>query len=230
MASDDPIHTQGDMRFFAIGDVHGCSAALRRMDKELAFRASDTVVTLGDYVDYGVDSRGVIEFLLELRTRCKLIPLRGNHELMMLTAREDGSVLPDWLACGGDATMASYKTDSLSDIPESHWEFIDSTLPYHEAKRDFFVHANIYPDLPLAEQLDYMLLWECVHDPAPHISGRRMICGHTQQTSGHPLDWGHAVCIDTYAHGGGWLTCLETKTNSYWQTSQKKALRYDTLL
>ena len=217
------------MRHFAIGDIHGCSAALKRLDQELQFRPTDTVITLGDYIDRGPDSRGVIDYLIELRSRCHLITLRGNHEVMMLQARQDRDALMEWLSCGGDQTLASYNAATFDDIPQAHWDFLESTLPYHETARDFFVHANAYPDLSLPDQPDYMLYWEHLTDPAPHQSGRRMICGHTPQKSGQPLDFGHTVCIDTYAHGGGWLTCLETRTNVYWQATQTGDLRTDSL-
>ncbi len=217
------------MRLFAIGDIHGCSEALRHLDKELAFNASDTVVTLGDYVDRGPDSRGVIEFLLELRGRCRLVSLRGNHEIMMLKARDQRANLSEWLNYRGDTTLDSYGASTFADIPDAHWDFLHSTIPYHETATDFFVHANACPDISLADQPDYMLFWEFVGEPSPHVSGRRMICGHSAQRSGSPLDFGHAVCIDTFAHGGGWLTCLEMRSNAYWQTSQNGALRYDAL-
>ncbi len=217
------------MRQFAIGDIHGCYDALVRLDRELHFQADDLVITLGDYVDRGPDSRRVIDYLMELRARCRLITLRGNHEIMMLGARNDRSELVEWLSHGGDTTLKSYGCRTFADIPESHWNFIEHTVPFHEAERDFFVHANAYPDLALTEQPDEMLYWEFFDSPAPHQSGRRMICGHSAQRSGQPLDAGHAVCIDTWAHGGGWLTCLETATDQYWQANQKGDLRLNTL-
>lgn len=213
------------MRQFAIGDVHGCSAALRLLDEKLRFRSSDIVVMLGDYVDRGPDSRGVIEYLIELQKRCHLVLLRGNHEIMMMRAREDRSAMVEWLSCGGDKTLDSYQASSFSDLPEAHWQFLASTVPYHESDHDFFVHANAYPDFDLADQPEYMLFWEFLSDTSPHKSGKRMICGHTAQKSGRILDLGHAICIDTHAHGGGWLTCLEIRTGLYWQASQSGQIR-----
>ena len=217
------------MRQFAIGDIHGCLHALTLLDQELRFQATDTVVTLGDYVDRGPDSRGVIEFLIGLGTRCKLIALRGNHEVMMLRARYDRAALVTWVSCGGNKTLDSYHASTFYDVPDSHWRFLESTMPYHEAERDFFVHANVYPDRPLAKQPDHMLYWEFLGEPPPHQSGRRMICGHSAQKTGIPLNLGYAVCIDTYAHGGAWLTCLDPLTNDYWQASQAGELRRGTL-
>ena len=216
-------------RHFAIGDIHGCLDALVRLDRELGFCETDTVVTLGDHVDRGPDSRGVIDYLITLRGRCNLVTLRGNHEIMMLRARHNRAALLEWVACGGDKTLDSYGATGFADVPESHWRFLESTVPYHEAEGDFFVHANSCPDLPLADQPDYMLYWEFLSEPSPHLSGRRMVCGHTSQKSGRPLDFGHAVCIDTHVHAGGWLTCLETGSDVYWQATERGELRWGTL-
>jgi serine/threonine protein phosphatase 1 len=125
------------MRQFAIGDIHGCLTALQVLDKELAFGDGDTVVTLGDYVDRGPDSRGVIEFLLGLRKRCKLVALRGNHEIMMLMARNDRSLLVNWVACGGGATLDSYGAAGFHDIPGTHWDFIADTAATTRRKMTF---------------------------------------------------------------------------------------------
>jgi serine/threonine protein phosphatase 1 len=218
------------MRQFAIGDIHGCLTALQALDHELAFGDGDTVVTLGDYVDRGPDSRGVIEFLLGLRERCRLVALRGNHEIMMLRASVDRSSLLDWIACGGDKTLDSYGATGFQDVPGSHWEFLASTVRYHVAEHDFFVHANVDPNLPLENQPDFNLFWEHLGGAVSrHVSGRRMICGHTPQTSGLPLDLGHVVCLDTWACGDGWLTCLETSSGKYWQANQQGDLRHGSL-
>ncbi|MES2996078.1 MAG: metallophosphoesterase family protein [Verrucomicrobiota bacterium] len=213
------------MRCFAIGDVHGCANALRLLDEKLGFNSADTVVMLGDYVDRGPDSRGVIEHILDLRTRCHLITLRGNHEVMMLAAREDPAALQNWLTYGGDAALESYHARSPSDIPENHWEFLRSTVRYHEEANDFFVHAGADPTLPFSDQPDDILYWKCFENPLPHISGKRLVCGHTSQKSGNIDDRGHSVCIDTFAHGGGWLTCLDVNANQFWQASEGGDLR-----
>lgn len=214
------------MRQFAIGDIHGCLTALQVLDNELAFGDGDTVVTLGDYVDRGPDSRGVIGFLLALRERCQLVALRGNHEVMMLRARDNRSALLDWISYGGDTTLDSYGATGFQDVPDSHWDFIAGTARWHVEGHDFFVHGNVRLDLPLERQSDYHLFWKHLgREVIPHASGRRMICGHTPQESGLPLDLGHTVCIDTHACGGGWLTCLETATGEYWQANQQGDLR-----
>jgi len=210
-------------RVLAIGDVHGCLTALRTLDKRVAFGPEDLVITLGDYVDRGPDSKGVIDYLIALRKRTKLITLRGNHEVMMLSARSQGlDYFEAWLRSGGEPTLLSYGAASLDEIPKPHWEFIESTLPFYETRTHFFVHANVFPHLPLREQPDSVIYWERIstHEPR-HCSGKTMVCGHTPQQSGKPLNLGHTVCIDTWVYGEGWLTCLDVTSGQYWQANQR---------
>src|SRR4051812_16114737 len=125
------------MRVLAIGDIHGC---LHPLDDLLAWvkpAADDTLVMLGDYVDRGPDTRGVLDRLIELKRRHpRLVCLRGNHELMMLGARDgDRSDLKMWLSVGGVQTLGSYgtagKSGTLADVPREHWEFLERNLaPY----------------------------------------------------------------------------------------------------
>jgi serine/threonine protein phosphatase 1 len=216
------------MRTLAIGDIHGCLRALDGLLALLRPQPDDVVVTLGDYADRGPNSRGVIDRLLELRTRCRLVCLRGNHDQMMLDARGDPLALCTWLPYGGRQTLDSYGNPGrLEDVPDAHWQFLEATLPYHEIDTHFFVHANVYHELPLAEQHDHMLYWEKLGATwsAPHFSGKTMVCGHTAQKSGVPLDLGHAVCIDTFVYGTGWLTGLEVRTGRLWQARQNGATR-----
>jgi serine/threonine protein phosphatase 1 len=182
------------------------------------------MIALGDYVDRGPESREVLEWLITRAMAGNLVALRGNHELMMLRAREDKGRFREWVMCGGDATLASYAPRGggrLADVPAAHWNFLENgTVPWYETESHFFVHANAYPCCSLAEQPESMLYWETFDDPPPHESGKIMVCGHTPQQSGRPRSLGHAVCIDTWVHGLGWLTCLEVGTGRYWQANQ----------
>jgi serine/threonine protein phosphatase 1 len=95
------------MRLLAIGDIHGCSRALDALLEVVSPGSDDVIVALGDFVDWGPDSRGVLDRLLELRSRCHLIGLRGNHEEMMLRSRLNADEHAIWLRAGGDATLRS---------------------------------------------------------------------------------------------------------------------------
>lgn len=214
------------MRTLAIGDIHGCLTALNALLDMVQPQPDDLVVTLGDYVDRGPDSRGVVDRLLELPKRCRHVALRGNHDVMMLDARTDLDALRDWLNCGGRETLRSYSADgrdaTLGNVPAEHWDFLESVcVPYFETDTHLFVHANVYSDVPLAEQPTYMLYWEKLFkDAAAHVSGKTLVCGHTAQKSGAPLDLGHTVCIDTFVYATGWLTCLDVATGKLWQASE----------
>src|SRR5947209_8595634 len=98
----------GPNRILAIGDIHGCSRALDALLAAVAPSADDLIITLGDYVDRGLDSAGVIDRLIRLSTTHSLIALRGNHEEMMLDARRAPEYLHVWKRCGGDTALISY--------------------------------------------------------------------------------------------------------------------------
>jgi serine/threonine protein phosphatase 1 len=113
-------------------------------------------------------------------------------------------------------------------IPDQHWEFLKNKCrSFHQIESHFFVHANVHADLPLDEQPDYMLYWETLEaaNSLPHESGKVMICGHSVQRSGRPLVLEHAVCIDTWVYGDGWLTCLDVERDAYWQANQRGETR-----
>src|SRR5947209_2745279 len=95
-------------RTIAIGDIHGCSVALRALLDAIDLGVDDTLVTLGDYIDRGPDSRGVLDLLIDLRMRYRLVPLLGNHEALLLAALSDRQALELWLSCGGVETVRSY--------------------------------------------------------------------------------------------------------------------------
>jgi serine/threonine protein phosphatase 1 len=226
------------MRTFAIGDIHGCLHPFNDLLEWVKPAADDLVVTLGDYIDRGPESKGVLDRLIALKTSgTKLVCLRGNHEIMMLEAYRGGrSELKMWMSVGGAEAIGSYGTapgwsGTLADVPREHWNFLqDELLPYYETDTHIFVHAGVYPDLDMHEQHENVLYWEYIWDEMRHHSGKTVICGHSSQRSGVPKVVPGAVCIDTFAHGGGWLTCLEAATGKYWQVNllgQKREGRVD---
>lgn len=213
-------------RTIAIGDIHGCAKALARLIEAINPTADDRIVALGDYIDRGPDTPGVIDLMFDLIDRCEVIPLLGNHELMLLDAFESEEVLEFWQSVGGDATLASYG-GSLDQIPPHHNVFYRGLKRHHETDSHLFVHANYDAELSLEQQPDRLLLWEhVVHTlPAPHVSGKTAIVGHTPQGSGEVLDLGHIICIDTYCVGGGWLTALDVDHGEIWQADRDGKLR-----
>ncbi|HEY1785901.1 MAG TPA: metallophosphoesterase [Pirellulales bacterium] len=215
-------------RVIAIGDVHGYSAALEAVLAAVRPATDDTLVTLGDYVDRGPDSRGVLDRLIDVSQRCRLIPILGNHDEMMLLARHSQPALRSWMEIGGIATLDSYGDSGQIDlVPDRHFEFLASCLPYYETETHLLLHANYDPALPLAEQDPMTIRWRSLRDsvPGPHISGKTAIVGHTPTRSGEILDLGYLKCIDTYCYGGGWLTALDLASGQIWQADQAGVLR-----
>jgi serine/threonine protein phosphatase 1 len=215
-------------RVIAIGDIHGCGTALRAMLDVIKPQPDDTIITLGDCVDRGPDSCGVVEQLLVLRERCQLVPILGNHEEMMLTHLGGRSQPDNWLECGGEATMNSYGREVDGGIvPAEHIKFICSWGDYCETDTHFFAHGAYDPDQPLSSQRWPIWRWHSLRDavPKPHVSGKTAVVGHTSQKTGEVLDFGHLICIDTYCYGGGWLTAFDTTNGRKWQVNRDGKLR-----
>jgi serine/threonine protein phosphatase 1 len=223
------------VRTIAIGDVHGCSQALEALIKAINPEADDVIVALGDYVNRGPNSHGVIEQMIALEKRCKLVALLGNHDQMLRDAcARRPQAFAIWLRMGGTATLSSYGADaasmtaaSLARIPAAHLAFLEHCRSYYETEAHAFVHAKYNPDLPMDRQPDWLLRWETLRDgvPGPHVSGKSVIAGHSAQKSGEILDVGHLICIDTYCYGGAWLTALDVHSRQVWQADQRGRLR-----
>lgn len=219
------------MRLLAIGDIHGCYRALTTLAEAVPFREDDRLVTLGDYVDRGPESRQVIEWVMDQTRAGRCVPLRGNHEVMMLAALRGQMPLKHWLGFGGREALDSYasvpgRRGTPKDVPLEHQDFLLHELrPFYETEAHMFVHAGLAADVSLALQSDQDLYWSRFEWIGPHVSGKTVICGHTAQKSGLPGNAGHAVCIDTWVYGKGWLTCLDVATGQYWQANQQGTTR-----
>lgn len=206
---------------FCIGDVHGHADALEALWRTIAPKPDDTLVMLGDSIDRGPDSDRVLDLLLNWSTRVRLVPLRGNHEQMMLDARDGGEPMCRWVLNGGEATLDAYDARTWSDIPAAHLDFLKRTVLHHETDTHFFVHANYDEDHPLTEQYRETLLWRHLsqHVPGPHLSGKTAVVGHTPM--GETIfDAGHLLCLDTGCGKGGRLTALQIESRRYWQVDE----------
>jgi serine/threonine protein phosphatase 1 len=213
-------------RTIAIGDIHGCVDPLRAILRTIQPQRDDTIVGLGDYVDRGPASCEVIEELLSLSENCQFISLRGNHEVMMLAAREDPSEQSFWLQFGGREALESYGEGArLADVPERHWRFLEQTRLYYETATHIFTHANYVPGLAMEAQDPNVLFWLSARDyvPGPHFSGKVVLLGHTPGEE--IVDLGHLIILDTGAYKGGWLTAMDVGTKQIWQADPSGRLR-----
>ena len=214
-------------RTIAIGDIHGCSIAFAALIHAIDLQPQDTLITLGDYVDRGIDSKGVLDQLIALKSRCNLVPILGNHDEMMLHARDGRSDFQFWLNCGGDSALDSYgSSGKLNLIPPSHFRFLESCHSYFETETHFFVHANYKPDVELKKLDDHTLRWLSLRDYIPlrlHCSGKIAVMGHTPREE--VIDLGYLISIDTGCCNDGWLTALEVNTKQTWQVNEKGQTR-----
>ena len=215
-------------RTIAVGDVHGYLAALGALLEAIDPRADDTIIALGDYVDRGPDSRGVIDRLIALAGQCRLIPMLGNHDEMLLAiCTGQTGLLDDWLVFGGDTAAASYGGNVPEGVPAEHVDFLRNCRPFYETDQHFFVHASYLAHLPLPQQPTEVLRWDSLklRRPGPHCSGKTAIVGHTAQRGGEILDLGYLKCIDTCIYGGGWLTALDVESGRVWQADKEGTVR-----
>jgi serine/threonine protein phosphatase 1 len=227
------LPSKTDRRLLAIGDIHGCYDALVTLFEYAAITPQDQVVFLGDYVDRGPDSARVIEFLMARMRAGDTVCLRGNHEVMMLDARHSLPTRRAWSMVGGDSTWDSYtrpgKPAGLEGVPADHWQFLEQLSPYCETDHAIFVHASLDAELAMPDQVEADLFWGAFDSIGPHYSGKTVICGHSSQKSGLPKSTGFSICIDTWACGHGWLTCLDVRSGHYWQANQAGETRQDWL-
>lgn len=215
-------------RYYVIGDIHGrldlfqAMTAAIEQDDRTAPAARTTVVLLGDLVDRGPDSAGVVEHALHWQAEREVVLLAGNHEEMFLDAFDDTGVLRHFLRHGGRQTVLSYGVpretydaathDELQSlmreaIPKAHVDFLSSARDHLEAGDYLFVHAGIAPEVPLAEQEPHHLRWirePFLAHPAPH--SHMVVHGHTITEEVDARS--NRVGIDTGAYRSGRLTAL----------------------
>ncbi|MCJ7420317.1 metallophosphoesterase family protein [Sphingomicrobium astaxanthinifaciens] len=217
-----PVPLKPGRRVYAIGDIHGCRAELDRLLDRIAadlagHDGKSTLIFLGDYIDRGPDSAGVVDRLVG-----GALPgsnqhfLLGNHEAAMLEAAE-GKAL-GWLAYGGIQTMESYgvtkrelfKVPSVKKliaehVPRAHLDFFRALKPYKKIGDYLFVHAGIRPGVSLDKQKKRDLVWireEFLESKADH--GMVVVHGHT--ITSKPQHKKNRIAIDTGCYASGKLT------------------------
>lgn len=214
------------MAIYAIGDIHGSIIALKTIFQQGLINEEDTVVFLGDYIDKGTDSKGVIDWLIEKRKTFNFEFILGNHEIIMTRAKSSTETFKYWYeSYGGSLTLKSYKIsdkqDWISQIDKAHWDFIDSCLPYFKIGDFIFVHGGLEKNKSLEEQKEHYLFFEKFEKPLIYDPIKTVICGHTARKNGKIANFKHTICIDTYAYGGMWLTCLNVETNEFLKANNK---------
>jgi serine/threonine protein phosphatase 1 len=211
-------------RVYAVGDVHGCFERLVAMHEQIAADLTErpvdeaVLIHLGDYVDRGLESAQVIEWLLAgppVPVQ-SVVNLMGNHEAMMLAAiaRLEPDAGELWLRNGGAESLMSWgisrtvpQEEWAAHIPRPHLLFLRDLVLHHRIGPYFFVHAGIRPGVPLHQQTRHDLLW--IREP--FLSFKRehgvvVVHGHTPRRE--PFAGHNRIGIDTGAVIGGALTCV----------------------
>jgi len=221
--------TQGNPRVYVIGDIHGRSDLLDRIVEEIKRdieekpAAETLTVTLGDYVDRGPDSRGVLDRLIGNPFPTKYIGLKGNHEELFEAFLSDPTVASQWRRLGGLETLHSYGVPVASlmigkgfeeassalrqAVPQEHLSFLASLKLSMSVGEYFLCHAGVRPGVPLEHQRAEDLLW--IRDEflsSKRSFGKLVIHGHTPAESPEVLP--NRINIDTGAFVTGRLTCL----------------------
>jgi serine/threonine protein phosphatase 1 len=211
----------------AIGDVHGCNDELQLLLNKVPLTSDTTIVFLGDYVDRGPDSKGVIDTVLELSKQHKVVTLRGNHEDMMLDFIEDpySGEAGTFLYNGGAATLGSYRDDKPGEytIPDEHVQFLKNLDLYYENEGFFFVHAGV-PDIPLdtidPEEHRNYLLW--VRKPfldSRYRWKKKVVHGHTPVPEVERRS--NRTNIDTGCVQGNVLTAIDLPSGRLFQVAKQ---------
>lgn len=169
-------------RVFIIGDIHGCANTLKKMILEkIKIRKSDEIYCLGDYIDRGPDSKGVIDFILLLRKQgYQIHTLRGNHEQMMLDSEKDEDAKLFWTKNGGDKTLRSFNVKTISALKAEYTSFFEKTELYVQTKDFILVHAglNFRSGDPLSDK-ESMLWIRGFRVDRDYLKGKLLVHGHT---------------------------------------------------
>ena len=224
------MHAPGSLppgiRVFAFGDIHGRSDLLQRhLDRLSADGPPGTCVFLGDIIDRGPDTAGVIDTILGgLPDGFDTVSLLGNHEMMMLDFLDNPADAASWLVNGGAAVLESYGIDPIGPkgalrdrlqdvLPAAHRAYLQSLRTHFAVGEYYFVHAGVNPETPLEDQLFHDKLW--IRTPFSDIDAdleKVVVHGHTIYR--RPVVHGRRIGIDTGAClADGALTCLSLEAD-----------------
>ena len=181
-------------RYIAITDIHGELGKLENVLSKIETRLDDIFIFMGDYIDRGPNSKGVVEKVIEVSQQFKTICLIGSHEYALLHAKQDEYYDYLFWNYGGPATVKSYG-GHFDNILETHGDFFRSLKFYHLTEDYLFVHAGIDPRYSLEEQSETDLVYiRSAFYRNKHNLAQKIIFGHTEFDS--PLIQEDKICID----------------------------------
>ena len=173
-------------RFFCIGDIHGCSNTLDNLlCKKIKLLKSDSLIFIGDYIDRGPDSKGVIDIILNLQKKYDVTCLLGNHEDLYMESETDDELFIHWFKyCGGFQTLKSFNVTSYGELKEEYKYFFKTLLHVKIiGKKYILVHAGLNFKNKDIFSDKYSLLWERdTQIDYLKLKNRVIIHGHTPQS------------------------------------------------
>ena len=174
------------MQQYAIADIHGCLKTFKSLLDTIQFSTEDELFILGDFVDRGPNSKGVIDHIWKLQKEGYQIHcLRGNHDQMMLNAKSNQDLYEKWLVSGGRETFDNFKVDHIHKIPEEYFSWIESLPLYLETGKYIFVHAGLKFEKENPFEEEHAMMWQrgWYEDINYEWLGERVIVhGHTPIT------------------------------------------------
>ena len=229
------------MRTLVVGDIHGKLALFNRLLAETNYQAgADKLVLIGDLVDRGEDSRGVVARAMELKNEAPdhVVILKGNHEAMMIAAlaRPESEQAELWFYNGGIETLQSYMDENGSlNVPVEHLDFIEALPTWHEDDHAIYVHAGL-PEgegglftHPGSVADNPELYWARNRHFFAEYRGKTVVFGHTitgmifgerQQV----WQQGDLIGVDTGAYLTGMLSAIELPARSVFSVSEEPAV------
>ncbi len=210
-------------RTIAIGDIHGCASTLLALIHKLELTLDDEIYFLGDYIDRGPNTKGVIHTILALQQMGYHIhTLRGNHEELMMDSELGFFNFNTWIQNGGEQTLDNIGVDFFNEMPKAYQDFFENTKLYIENDKYIFVHAGLNFELEDIYSDKEAMLWVRGFEPLqPKLKDKILIHGHTptplvhilsQKGNCYNIDGG---CVYHYKPGYGYLVALVLETMQY---------------
>lgn len=213
---------------YVLTDLHGCLKTFERMIEKIGFSQGDELYILGDLIDRGPNSKGVIDLIWKLQSEGYTIEcIRGNHDQMMLSSYQNMDWQRTWLFNGGWTTVESFQVDALKDIPSEYFHFIKNMGFYLEIDNYILVHAGLSfkTDMPLEDAQAMMWTRKWYNDiDYEWLKDRIIIHGHTPLPKSYTIEMMDKLHEQRYLNldtgcvykgkrkGLGFLTCLNMTT------------------
>jgi len=215
------------MKKYAISDIHGCFKTFKSLLEKLKFSKRDYLYILGDLIDRGPSSKEVIDYIWKLeRENYKVFCVKGNHDQMMLDGLQDLYMRKNWMFNGGITTMESFNANTISEIPQQYFQFIEEMPYYYEVDEYILVHAGFLFYMPNPFEELHSMLWQrnwYNHINYTWLKNRIIVHGHTPIVQNEVklmvknLNKNQYLNIDTGCvhkgkrEGFGHLTCFDLK-------------------